>query len=405
MEAPERQRTIDETSPATRNVRPGISISIAPHTIWYAMGAVVALAAGWLLLTKALAAILILFIAIIIAEAARPLVLLLERRRVPRVVGVLLVLLVAAIIFGILIWILITPLVGEFGTLSANAPTYTRRLQAWIVSSSATLHTNPQLGSFIDSLTSQAFSSLQSLAPSLIQVPFTLLSGVFGALLSFVVILTTTVFWLSSSAKLGQFLLSLFPGRYQPDVDTIFADMGRSLGGYVRGVLIAMLLIGIFTGLGLGILGVPYALLLGVLAGLTECIPYLGPWLSGSVAVVVALVTVDPLKALEVIILFLVVQQLEGNLVQPLVMSRSVHLDPLLVLIAILVGSELLGLAGAVLAVPFAALLQSVVTHALAPAIRYAAGRSDQPPPAAPPAMPPAAPPNAASVEAPAETH
>ncbi|MFI5277847.1 MAG: AI-2E family transporter, partial [Ktedonobacterales bacterium] len=172
-----------------------------------------------------------------------------------------------------------------------------------------------------------------------------------------------------------------FPERLQPRVDDIFADMGRSLGGYVRGVLIAMLLIGVFTGAGLGILGVPYALLLGVLAGLTEAIPYLGPWLSGAVSVIVALVTVDPLKALEVVVLFLLVQQLEGNLVQPLVMSRSVHLDPLLVLIAILIGSELEGLMGAVLAVPFAALLQSLVTHAIAPAIRASSGR-DEPPPA-----------------------
>ena len=70
----------------------------------------------------------------------------------------------------------------------------------------------------------------------------------------------------------------------------------------------------------------------------------------------------------------------EGNLVQPLVMSRSVHLDPLVVLIAILVGSQLLGLMGAVLAVPFAALVQSLVTHAIAPAIRAASGREEPPP-------------------------
>ena len=376
MEAPERPHIIDETSSTAHTARPGLSVTIAPRTMWYAAAAVVTLAIVWLLLTKALAALLIVFVAIIIGEAARPIVLLLERRRVPRPLGVLLVLLVTAIIFGILIWILITPLVAEVGTLSANAPTYSRRLQVWMASSSATLHTNPQIGSFLDSISGQFFSSLQGLVPSLIRVPFTLLTGAFGGLLSLVVTVTITVFWLSSSAKLKPFLLGLFPQRLQPNVEEIFADMGRSLGGYVRGVLIAMLLIGVFTGLGLGILGVPYALLLGVLAGLTEAIPYIGPWLSGVVSVVVALVTVDPLKALEVIILFIIVQQVEGNLVQPLVMSRSVHLDPLLVLVAILVGSELLGLMGAILAVPFAALIQSLVTYALAPAIRHASGVS-----------------------------
>ncbi len=165
--------------------------------------------------------------------------------------------------------------------------------------------------------------------------------------------------------------------------------LGIALLGF-REVLEAALIITIVCAATRGVPGrgwfVSGGLALGVLAGLTEAIPYIGPWLSGVVSVVVALVTVDPLKALEVLILFIIVQQVEGNLVQPLVMSRSVHLDPLLVLIAILVGSELLGLMGAILAVPFAALVQSLVTYALAPAIRHASGVSGAP--SAPPAPP-----------------
>lgn len=382
--APNRQPTAAAPADAPADAhasRPAFSITIAPHTIWYAAGAVIVLAVLWLLVTKALAALLIFFVAIIIGEAARPIVLQLEKRRVPRPLGVLLVLLVVTAVLALLIWILLAPLVAEVGALSANAPTYTTKLQEWISGWTSALQANKLFGGFFSNIASQVFNSLQGMIPSLISVPFTLLTGAFGALLSLVVTVTLTVFWLSSSARLKPFLVGLFPERLQPRVDDIFADMGRSLGGYVRGVLIAMLLIGVFTGAGLGVLGVPYALLLGVLAGLTEAIPYLGPWLSGAVSVIVALVTVDPLKALEVAVLFLLVQQLEGNLVQPLVMSRSVHLDPLLVLIAILVGSELLGLMGAVLAVPFVALLQSVVTHAIAPAIR-AAARRDEPPPA-----------------------
>ncbi|HEX2347215.1 MAG TPA: AI-2E family transporter [Ktedonobacterales bacterium] len=382
--APNRQPTAAAPADAPADAhasRPAFSITIAPHTIWYAAGAVIVLVVLWLLVTKALAALLIFFVAIIIGEAARPIVLQLEKRRVPRPLGVLLVLLVVTAVLALLIWILLAPLVAEVGALSANAPTYTTKLQEWISGWTSALQANKLFGGFFSNIASQVFNSLQGMIPSLISVPFTLLTGAFGALLSLVVTVTLTVFWLSSSARLKPFLVGLFPERLQPRVDDIFADMGRSLGGYVRGVLIAMLLIGVFTGAGLGVLGVPYALLLGVLAGLTEAIPYLGPWLSGAVSVIVALVTVDPLKALEVAVLFLLVQQLEGNLVQPLVMSRSVHLDPLLVLIAILVGSELLGLMGAVLAVPFVALLQSVVTHAIAPAIR-AAARRDEPPPA-----------------------
>ena len=150
----------------------------------------------------------------------------------------------------------------------------------------------------------------------------------------------------------------------------LFTDLGRTLGGWVRGTLVAMLLIGLLTALGLALLGVPYALLLGILAGLLELIPYLGPWISGAIAVVVTLLTVDPLKALQVIVLFIIIQEVEGNLVQPLVMSWAVHVDPLLVLIAITVGAEALGLIGAVIAVPVAGMAQVITQRVVAPAIR-----------------------------------
>ena len=113
-----------------------------------------------------------------------------------------------------------------------------------------------------------------------------------------------------------------------------------------------MVIIGTLTGLGLALLGVPYALLLGLLAALTELLPYLGPWISGSVSVVFSLIAVGPLKAVEVVILFILIQEIEGNVVEPLVMSRAVRIDPLLVIVAVLIGLDLLGIIGAILAVP-----------------------------------------------------
>lgn len=381
MQSPERQRhTEAPPAPLVANgasLQPGStpSIAITPRTLWLAAGVVVSLVIVWLLLTHALAGLLIVFTGIIIAEAARPIALRLERYRVPRPLGVLLTLVAAFIALGILVYLMLSPLVSQVGALTAHAPGYAAHLQALLNGWSAAIHANQTLGPLLDSVSSGLVNSLRGFVPTLVSVPLTLVSGTFGALLSLVVIVTVAAFWLTSSAALKPFLLSLFTEETQPRVEAIFAEMGLGLGGYVRGVLVAMALIGVLTGAGLGLLGVPYALLLGVLAGLTEAIPYLGPWLSGSVAVVVALVTVDPVKALEVAALFLVIQLVEGNLVQPLVMSRAVHLDPLLVLVAILVGSELLGLVGAVLAVPFASLAQTLVTQAIAPAIRRAAGR------------------------------
>jgi predicted PurR-regulated permease PerM len=182
-----------------------------------------------------------------------------------------------------------------------------------------------------------------------------------------------SLFWLGSSARFKSFFVGLFPLDKRPLVSVVTAKMSQSLGGWVLGTLIAMFLIGSLTAIGLLLVGVPYALLLGILAGITELVPYLGPWISGAVAVVVTLVTTgDPLTVVWVIIVFLIIQEVEGNVIEPLVMHRAVKLDPWLVLVAILVGGELLGLIGVILAVPVAALLQVVALEVVAPAIRMA---------------------------------
>ena len=179
-----------------------------------------------------------------------------------------------------------------------------------------------------------------------------------------------TLFWLMASERLKPFIVGLFPAETQDRAAGILTEIGRGFGGYIRGTLISMVLIGGCTAAGLAILGVPYALLLGVLAGLTELLPYLGPWISGSVSVLVALIAVDPGKALQVVVLFLLIQELEGNVIQPLVMSRAVNVDPLLVIVSVLIGINLLGIIGAILAVPVAAAAQILVVRVLAPAIR-----------------------------------
>ncbi|HEY1389668.1 MAG TPA: AI-2E family transporter, partial [Ktedonobacterales bacterium] len=93
-------------------------------------------------------------------------------------------------------------------------------------------------------------------------------------------------------------------------------------------------------------------------------------WISGTVSVLVALITVDPGKALQVILLFILIQNIEGNVIEPLVMSRAVKINPLVVIVAVLIGLDLLGIVGAILAVPVAAAIQIIILRVLAPAIR-----------------------------------
>jgi len=364
----------DGSSPAVQPATPprSLNVTITPRSIWLAMALIVALLVVIVLVTKAQSALVLVFVALILAEGIRPPVRWLNQKaHVPRPLGVLLIYLAALLVFALLVALLLQPVVVQVSTLSSHVPDYLKQLQTLINGILQAFNANAMFGQ----LATQFASALQSVVPALLGVPVTAVSGVLGILFGVVVILTMTIFWLSTTDGFSPFVLDLFPSEKREEVASIFGELSRALGGYVRGTLVNMVAIGVFTGLGLFILGVPYALLLGILAGLTELIPYLGPWISGFVAVVVAVITVDPLKAVEVAVFFVLIQQLEGNTLQPLVMSRAVHINPFVVLVAITIGVELLGVLGAVLAVPAVAVLQVLVLRVLAPAARRAAQR------------------------------
>jgi predicted PurR-regulated permease PerM len=366
------------TRPPTAAVASGdapprrLTISLSQRTLWLTAGVALAALVVVLVVTRAFDALLLVFFAIILAEAIRPLVLRMERRHVPRPVGALLIYLaIAALLIGIG-WLFFTPLAAQINEFIAHLPAYLAEAQQWAQDAQHALASNDLLSALFDGLVAQLTASLQAALPALLRFPLTLLSGALGVLLSVVIVITMSIFWLMSADKLREFGLSLAPERVRAEGGLLFTELGHALGGWVRGTLVAMLLIGSLTALGMALLGMPYALLLGILAGFTELIPYLGPWISGTVAVLVALVAVDPLKAIQVVVIFVIIQEVESNLVEPLVMSWAVHIDPLLVLIAIIVGAEALGLVGAIIAVPVAGMLQIITQRLVAPAIRRA---------------------------------
>jgi predicted PurR-regulated permease PerM len=335
---------------------------------------VVAVLIALVLINHALGPIILLLLAIIIGEAIRPLVDFLTRYHIPAPLAVLAIYLVIVVISGALFWLLVNPLITQLGSLAQHLPQYQEQVQRQLTDLQQRLNAQGNLGQAVYSLATALATAVQQSAPALLAVPFNFLKGIFGILINLVIILTMTLFWLLSSRKLKRFVVGLLPTRSQAHASSVIGEVALAFGGYVRGTLISMLVIGTITAIGLALLGVPYALLLGVLAGLCELLPYLGPWIAGPVSVVLALIAVGPLKAVEVAILFVLIQELEGNVVEPLVMSRSVHIDPLLVIVAVLIGINLLGIIGAILAVPIAAGVQVIVVRVLAPAIRRKSG-------------------------------
>jgi predicted PurR-regulated permease PerM len=177
-----------------------------------------------------------------------------------------------------------------------------------------------------------------------------------------------SIYMLLDAKRIGRFVKKMFPEKFESDADEFILRSQRALTQWIRAQVVLGLIVGASTALGIWLLGVAgiwpegskYAVFFGAWAGVTEFIPYIGPILGAIPPVVVALFT-SPWAALAVIILFIVIQQLEGHILVPNVMSSVVGVHPLIVIFAVLAGAEIAGIVGMILALPLVALGREMV--------------------------------------------
>jgi predicted PurR-regulated permease PerM len=162
--------------------------------------------------------------------------------------------------------------------------------------------------------------------------------------------------------------VKLFPERHHHRVRSSLHASGKALRLWLTAQLIAMTCVGVLSTLAFWMIGLPYPYALGLIAGLVDFIPFLGPILGAVPAVLIAF-TVEGNAAIWTILAVFVIQQIEGNVLVPRVMSRTVGVSPLTVILGILIGSILYGAAGAFLAVPVAAAIQVILNHTIRPAV------------------------------------
>jgi predicted PurR-regulated permease PerM len=207
-----------------------------------------------------------------------------------------------------------------------------------------------QLGDLLRTL----FSSSGAIAVSI--------AGLVAALAS---VLTLTFFLLLGSEKYVNAGVGLFPEAHRPMVRRLLTQSAGAISGYITGNLAISVICGVTTFVVLLILGMPYAAPLALLVAVLDLIPLVGATLGGALLVVVGLF-VEPWKALVLLVYIVVYQQVEGSILQPMVYSKAVQLNGLVILIALLVGGQLLGIPGALLAIPVAEIIRIVATDLLA---------------------------------------
>ncbi|MGB3633684.1 MAG: AI-2E family transporter [Rubrobacteraceae bacterium] len=181
-----------------------------------------------------------------------------------------------------------------------------------------------------------------------------------GVSLAFVALIAT-IYLVINPRPLVQGFVSFFPAGWRPRTREILANMYHSVQKWFLGQLTSMTIIGVFSAVALSIIGIPFAVLLGLFSGLISFVPFIGPVISVIAPTLLGLTSGDPLKAVWVILLYLVIQAIESNLIQPIVMSQAVSLHPAVVVFSLLIMGTLFGFVGLLLAVPLVAALHVLV--------------------------------------------
>ncbi|MWV51201.1 AI-2E family transporter [Rathayibacter sp. VKM Ac-2803] len=294
-------------------------------------------------------------IAIILASAIHPLLAWMRRKGVPSILATWIALLGLLAILGAVGWLITVAVRNQWDELVSSASDGISSLQDYVQ------HLPFQIDeqqiedarqSVVDFLTSSSFGS-GALAGAAAAANF-----VTGLVLMIVVLF----FFMKDGPKIWEFLLRPFTGSSYDRAQRVGGKAVDVLGGYVRGTATIAAVDAIGIGVALAILQVPLAIPLAVIVFITAFIPIVGATAAGILAALVALVDGGPGPALIVIIVVIVVNQLEGNFLQPVVMARSLKLHPLIVLIALTIGTVLAGIVGAVLAVPIAAVAWGIVS-------------------------------------------
>jgi predicted PurR-regulated permease PerM len=305
--------------------------------------------------------LLLIYVAGLIAVGFSPLVDAMERQRVitrvrlPRWAAILSVYVVLFTVVVLFVMLMVPPLASQARDFVAVAPDLISRGQQWLIQQGV-LGREITIGEAVR----QAPGAGTDAVGTVVAAIWGFVGGVFGVL----TILIVAFYLLVDADGIVRALVRLFPRPERARVRDAFRRAGEKVSGWLAGQLLLGAIIGTTAALGLWILGVPYFYVLALIAGIGEMIPVVGPVLAAIPAIAVAF-SVGPALALGVTLFFIVQQQVENHVLVPKIMSRQVGISPVVVIMALLIGGSLLGIVGAILAVPTAAILQVLLQELL----------------------------------------
>lgn len=286
--------------------------------------------------------LILLFVAVILMSALSPVVNFLMRLKFPKALGILVTYIIIVAAFGSILLGFLPVLLEQSNKLIDAMPTLL--MQYFNIGNIDQTFLQSQIADFSKNL-------------------FSLTLVIFNNIITILFLLVLTFYLLLERENLENRTAALFSNHHS-QIKNLIIKIEERLGAWVRGQLFLSLIIGVLVYIGLFLLNIPYALTLAIVAGILEVVPVIGPIVASIPGILLAF-TISPVLALGVAVMYFVIQQLENHLIVPQVMGRAVGLNPLVVILAIAVGSRLLGIMGALLAVPLTVVLQIIVLEVL----------------------------------------
>ena len=293
----------------------------------------------------------------------KPIVTFLEKRSVSKTWGATIVLLLLVGIVVVSISSIIPSLVKQIVALLKSAPTFIKEVESWANEMSHhPMLQNIDFQSYLDKWNISIGNIVQTTINGVSSSIGSFVSSIAGIVMLVVTVPFILFYMLKDGHKMIPAIQKYFPEKHKGEMVGLLKKMSETIEKYISGQMIECLFVGVGTSLGYMIIGVDYAFLFGVIAGLTNMIPYIGPYIGLAPAVIVT-VFADPWKAVFACIVVLIVQQIDGNIIYPNVIGKSLDIHPLTIIIILLVAGNLAGLLGMILGVPFYAVCKTIFVY------------------------------------------
>lgn len=298
-------------------------------------------------------------VGLLIAYILHPIVELLERRRVPRLMAVLLIYASFILLIAIVVVNAIPVFTTQWIELSDDLPRLKEWYTKWMSEWEAHKYFLPEsISHGVDRVIIQSHERVSHSVTELVNNA----RNTLGKLLAYAVVPFIAFYLLKDMKQFHQSSMLVIPAAYRKRVLTVLRDINVSLGDYIHGQMMVALIVGACAYLGYWLIGMPYPFVLAAFVCLTNIIPYIGPLIGAGPAVIIAL-TISTKMVILVVTVNLIIQVLEGNILSPHIVGRSLQLHPLLIIMALLAGEAIGGIIGLIIAVPFLAVCKVVINR------------------------------------------